>query len=194
MKPEIDQTAIIHETARLVGHVRVGAHAKIGPNCRLNGLAGEITVGRWTHLTDGTTIYGYTEIGAFCLFAEGVYIIECNHNLTKPSINSYFYRNCLGLRAGLKSKGPIKIGCDVWLAKGVTVLGGVTIGNGCVVGAESVVTKNLEAYGVYAGSPAVFKRWRFNEKTREMLKTLNWYSWPDTKLKAHKEFFGRHLE
>jgi acetyltransferase-like isoleucine patch superfamily enzyme len=64
------------------------------------------------------------------------------------------------LEQGLYSKGPVVIGDDVWLGAGVIVLDGANIGTGAIVGAGSVVTKNLPNYAIAVGAPAVIKKYR----------------------------------
>ncbi|MBF0460140.1 MAG: antibiotic acetyltransferase [Magnetococcales bacterium] len=87
----------------------------------------------------------------------------------------------------------VQIGHDVWIGSDVRVLSGASIGNGCVVGARSVVAKELEPYGIYGGVPARLIRLRFPEKHIEQLLTLNWWHWPLPKLLANTAFFSTDL-
>ena len=66
------------------------------------------------------------------------------------------------MEQGVYSKGPVVIGDDVWLGAGAMVLDGVQIGKGCIVGAGSVVTKNLPDYAVAVGVPAKILKNRKN--------------------------------
>ena len=73
---------------------------------------------------------------------------------------------------------PTIIGCDVWIGVGAVVLQGVTIGHGACIGANSVVTKSVPPYTIVAGAPAREIRQRFDEKTRERLLALRWWTMP----------------
>lgn len=75
------------------------------------------------------------------------------------------------------TKGDVIIGSDCWICSGATILSGVTIGDGAVVAACSVVTKNVEAYAVVGGNPARFIKWRFDEEQRNMLTASQWWYW-----------------
>lgn len=68
-------------------------------------------------------------------------------------------------------KGPIIIEDDVWIGFGAIILSGVTLGKGCVIGAGSVVTKNVPPYAIYAGNRVV--KYRFNENVIKKLMKFN---------------------
>lgn len=75
-----------------------------------------------------------------------------------------------------------KIGNDVWLGIRTIVLGGVTIADGAVIGAGSVVTKDVGPYEIWAGNPARFIRKRFDDETIRKLLESKWWDWDDEKL------------
>ena len=76
------------------------------------------------------------------------------------------------------SKGPVVIGHDVWIGRGATILSGVTIGDGAVVAAHSVVTKSVGPYSIVAGNPARLVRQRFSEDQTAALLRICWWDWP----------------
>ena len=80
------------------------------------------------------------------------------------------------------SKGPVFIGNDVWIGRSSIVLGGVKINDGAVVGAGSVVTKEVPHYAIVAGSPAKIIKYRFDEDTIQQLIKINWWSFSDAEL------------
>lgn len=82
-----------------------------------------------------------------------------------------------------KTKGDIHIGSDVWLGEGCMIMGGVTIGDGAVVGARAVVTKNVEAYSVVGGVPAKHIKYRFDKATIKKLLKIKWWDWDEEKIK-----------
>ena len=82
-------------------------------------------------------------------------------------------------------KGPIIIGNDVYVGFESIVLSGVTIGDGAVIAARSVITKDVEPYSITAGNPAQHVRYRFDEPTREALLRIKWWDWSTSKVAAH---------
>lgn len=125
---------------------------------------------------------GYTlRIGSFCSIASGVKIfLGMNHRTdwitTYPF--SAFFDAASHIKNSSISKGNVTIGSDVWLCANCTILSGVNIGHGAVVGTGAVVTKDIEPYAIVAGNPAKMVRWRFDCKTRETLLKIAWWNWP----------------
>jgi virginiamycin A acetyltransferase len=83
------------------------------------------------------------------------------------------------------SKGDTIIGNDVWLGNSVTVMPGVKIGDGAVVGTNSTVTKDIEPYSIVGGNPAKLIRKRFDDNTISFLLKLQWWDWPIDKISAN---------
>ena len=81
------------------------------------------------------------------------------------------------------NKGDIFIGNDVWIGYEAVVLAGVTIGDGAVIGARAVVTKDVPPYAVVGGVPARLIRRRFPDDTISALLALKWWDWPADKIK-----------
>jgi acetyltransferase-like isoleucine patch superfamily enzyme len=86
------------------------------------------------------------EIGEHCMFANGCFITDGNHRFDDPSRPVPWQ--------GFTSKGPTRIGANVWCGANVVITSGVTIGERCVIGANSVVTTDLPAFSIAAGAPA----------------------------------------
>lgn len=123
-------------------------NVKIGNNCMLLPMKdSEIIVKRNTTITDFVIIGGIGScyIGEDSLISPFCHLVSHNHSFGKGEL--------IRMQPG-KSKGPIHLEGDNWLGSGVKVLDGVTIEKGVVVGAGAVVTKDLDAYGIYAGVPA----------------------------------------
>jgi hypothetical protein len=85
------------------------------------------------------------------------------------------------------TNGPIIIGNDVWIAREVIVLSGVSIGDGAVVAAGAVVTNDVAPYEVVGGVPAHHLRWRFDEETRSGLCEIAWWKWPIERVATHRD-------
>ena len=91
------------------------------------------------------------------------------------------------------SKGNIIIKNDVWIGAHSIILGGVTINNGVIVAANSVVTKNVPAYSIVGGSPAKVIGYRFEKNTINKIEALAWWDWPISKVKEYKSIFEKEL-
>lgn len=130
-------------------------------------------------------------IGKFCSISEGVTIfLGGNHNTqwntTYPfgDMPDHFpeFNHIDGHPA---TKGDVQIGNDVWLGRNVTILSGITIADGAVIGAETVVTKNVGPYEIWAGNPGKLVKKRFSEERINILLELKWWDWDIVKIKAH---------
>jgi acetyltransferase-like isoleucine patch superfamily enzyme len=77
------------------------------------------------------------------------------------------------------SEDRIVIGSDVWIGRDAVLLGGITIGDGAIVGAYSVVAKDVPPYSVVVGNPAQVIRYRFDRPTVAALLRIRWWDWPD---------------
>ena len=86
------------------------------------------------------------EIGDHCMFANGCFITDAGHRFDDPHTPVPWQ--------GFVTKGPTRIGDNVWCGAHVVVTSGVTIGERCVIGANSVVTADVPAFSLAAGAPA----------------------------------------
>lgn len=114
---------------------------------------GTLRLGDAVHVTQGCVIAsGACEltIGSNTIIGEYSSIRNTNHGIARGQPIRYQPQTCR----------PIHIGQDVWIGRGCAILGGVTIGDGAVVGANSVVTRDVEPYAIVAGVPAQVLRYR----------------------------------
>lgn len=86
------------------------------------------------------------------------------------------------------SKGDIIIGNDVWIGNFCNILSGVTIGDGAVVAACAVVTKDVPPYAVVAGNPARVVKYRFSEEQIAALLRIRWWDWEKEKIDREMDF------
>ncbi|WP_281040324.1 MULTISPECIES: CatB-related O-acetyltransferase [unclassified Mesorhizobium] len=84
---------------------------------------------------------------------------------------------------GLGTRGPIVVGHDVWIGARAIIMSGVTIGNGAVIGAGSVVTKDVPPYAIVAGSPARIIRYRFSPDVVDRIQASEWWTWSDERIR-----------
>jgi len=129
-------------------------------------------------------------VGKFCSFAEEVtMLLSVEHRtdwVTTYPFNQFFWetRHILGHPS---SKGDIIIGNDVWVGYRTTILSGVRIDSGAVIGASSVVASDVGAYEVWAGNPARKIRDRFSDHDKLALLKIAWWNWPIEKILDHAE-------
>ena len=135
------------------GRIRVGDQGWIEKGAVLRAFDGSILTGTNVYLGPYVTIYGHggVEIGDQTLVSMHTTILSSNH--TVPGREKT-------IRAQPDILLPTKIGRDVWIGANAVVVGGVTIGDGCVIGAGAVVTKDLPPYSVAMGVPAKIVRSR----------------------------------
>lgn len=132
-------------------------------------------------------------IGKFCAIASGVQFIMGSANHRISSISTYPFHVFGGAWAEntpphlsqLPFKGDIVIGNDVWIGYEAVILAGVTVGDGAVIGARAVVTKDVPPYTIVGGVPAKPIRKRFSEDLIAALLELRWWDWPEERLKAN---------
>jgi virginiamycin A acetyltransferase len=82
-------------------------------------------------------------------------------------------------------RGDTVVGHDVWIGYAATIMPGVRIGNGAIIGACSVVTRDVPPYAIVAGNPARIVRTRFDEATIARLQGVAWWNWPIEKVTRH---------
>jgi Acetyltransferase (isoleucine patch superfamily) len=137
----------------------------------------------------GDYTYGYPKIlgrgdlkiGKFCSFAENITIllgVEHNSNWVTTYPFSSIFLEANHISGHPKSKGGIIIGNDVWIGQNATILSNLSIGNGAVIGACSVVTKDVEPYSIVAGNPAIHKKYRVPDEWIDALQKIKWWDWP----------------
>ena len=150
---------------------------------------------RW--LAEQAKLYKLS-IGKYCSFAAeiDIYVGRLGRHPTE-FLSTYPIGMVHGpLPRGDKSRShegdlSVHIGSDVWVARGVQIMAGVTIGHGAIVGAKAVVTKSIPPYGIAIGAPAQLLRYRFDERIIERLLKLRWWDLPPETLTKNNHIFNR---
>ena len=128
-------------------------------------------------------------IGKFCAIAEGVKFIMNGANHRMNSVTTYPF-NIMGggweqftpSLDDLPLKGDTVVGNDVWIGQNVTVMPGIYIGDGAIIAANSVVTKDIPPYCIAGGNPCRVIRKRFGEDLIAYLLDLKWWDWDADKI------------
>lgn len=128
------------------------------------------------------------EIGKFCSISNDVKIIlGGNHRYdwitTYPfPALPHYYPEASSIKGTPSTKGSVIIGNDVWIGYGATILSGVKIGDGAVIGARAVVVKNVSPYSIVVGNPGREIKKRFDDETINRLLQIKWWNWPLDKI------------
>ena len=168
-------------------------------------LADNISVGKYSYYSlddDPDTVFdrdvvhynypghGSLKIGSFVSIAVGVEIIMGAANHATDCFSSFPF-NQVSLdwarwttieKKDMPDRGDTIIGNDVWIGRQATIMPGVRIGDGAIIGAHAVVAKDVPAYAVVVGNPAKVVRFRFEDETIEFLEALRWWDFSDGQL------------
>lgn len=131
----VDPTSYVHASSRVATDLQTEEYVFIGPDC---------------------VVGAGTSIGRYSLLAARVAVVGDDHRSDQVGVPMQF--------TGRPDQRPTRIGRDVWLGHGVTVMRGVRIGDGAIVAAGAVVTKDVPAYEIWAGVPAARLRVRFADE------------------------------
>lgn len=159
-------------------HASIDDYSYLGPNSRL--------------------IYG--TVGKFCSIGGGSIIGMGTHTLNHISTSSIFTAISNGTGSKWTKKQtyeehtPVTVGNDVWIGIHSMIMGGVTIGNGAVIGAGAVVTKDVPPYAIVGGVPAKIIKYRFSEDVIEKLEASKWWTLEDEILKKNIDLFQKPLK
>jgi acetyltransferase-like isoleucine patch superfamily enzyme len=122
-------------------------------------------------------------VGDFCSIADGVTAITHGHNSKWVSTYPFGVMACWQTKTpGHPKTWDIKVGNDVWIGQGAVLM--ADVGDGAIVGAASVVRKDIPPYAIAYGNPCEVKGYRFTHKQIEALLAIAWWNWP--KEKIHK--------
>lgn len=174
------------------GTTRIGPGCAFEPPCVLGGACNfktAIRVGAWSNIAGekGRGEIREVTIGRYCSIADNVNINPTQHPVDWLGITARQYnQGYLGFdRFGGKdvqvkewqSSERVEIGNDVWIGTNAVIMGGVKIGDGAIVAAGAVVTKDVPPYAIVGGVPAKVIKYRFDEATIQELLALQWWNY-----------------
>ncbi len=203
---EIDRTAMIYKDAR-VKESSMGRCTSIGDHSKMDysRVADYGRIDRFNHIyyadlgrhsyTGQDTVIMHAKIGNFCSVSWNVTIGPADHRYDRITTHSFLYNNIDNLRPEGQEAAYNRfipkcvVGNDVWIGTGTVILRGVEIGNGAVVAAGAVVTKDIPPYAIVAGVPARIIGYRFSEVIIQKLQKLQWWKWDDETIRENYMYF-----
>lgn len=170
----------------------------IGRNCNISNSV----IGGNTYMANGCE-FSNAKIGRFCSIAQNVQMAVGRHpSSTFVSTSPLFYSENSYLGKGLNIDNrfceyvktangySLEIGNDVWIGMNVTILEGVTIGDGAIIAACSCVVKDVPPYAIVGGVPAKIIRYRFEEEDIQKLMHAKWWNWTEEEIKKQAHTFS----
>lgn len=188
------ENSFIPETGS-VGNMAVVLNTTIGEGC----LIGSFSKMAYSKMDTMSYIGDYTvvinsNIGKFSSISWGVTIGPEEHDYTRLTNHSFLYSLKSFNLTPYKHYSPFekecKIGNDVWIGCNSTILRGVTIGDGAVIGANSLVNKDVPPYSIVVGSPAKIVKYRFSPEIIEALIDVKWWDIPLSIISENTELFA----
>lgn len=182
------------QTGTRIFNYSVSPNTPIGKKVmiRKNTEVGNISIGDYSYISGPRSFVRNCSIGKYCSIARNVIIGVDDHNIhfltTSPIITDKHY-GFIQTSVSEPQKKLVQIGNDVWIGINAIIMRGVTIGDGAVIAAGSVVTKDVEPYSVCGGVPAKHIKYRFSKEIIDKLLIIKWWNWDVEKIKSNINFF-----
>lgn len=146
-------------------------------------IIGDFSYINYNSFVSHTSIGKFCSVGPFCIIGMG------NHpSRSFVSTSPYLYIKGSFLPKSLYDESPkVKIGNDVWIGAHVTIINGVTIGDGAIIGANSVVIRDVPSYAIVGGVPARVIRQRFTDMEINHLNKIQWWNQSEVWLRENAE-------
>jgi virginiamycin A acetyltransferase len=155
--------------------------------------ASDVTIGDHSRINGPIRLGGFSSItiGRYCAIGSGVTMRSSDHDTRRANIQVALHES-LGL-GNLDVAGPVRVMNNVWIGDQVIILRGVTVGDGAVLGAGSIVTRDIPAFSVAVGSPARVIRSRFTSDVVEALVRIAWWDWDRARIERNLDFLSADL-
>lgn len=139
---------------------------------------------------------GTVKIGRYCSFAQDIRYFGANHPIHSAILSPYFYNSKWGgYSVKDVERNQLTVGNDVWVGYGTIITSSCHfIGNGSIIGAGSIVTKDVKPYSIVVGSPAKLLKMRFDEDVCSALEESNWYNLEPDEIMQYYSFLNDPLE
>lgn len=187
--PAVSIMAFVDGVSEICKKARVYASARIVNS----------KIGKYTYIGNHTTLV-HVNIGNFCSVANECHIGMGTHTLAHLSTSPIFTEKNNGTGyswvrdSAINPYKRVEIGNDVWIGFRAIILGGIKIGDGAVIGAGAVVTKDVPPYAIVGGVPARIIRYRFDRTVINELENIQWWAFPDSILREHIYQFQNSID
>ena len=170
-------------------NIKFGGKNAIPERCN---FSGNITIGYATTLGYNNFFGGEVIVGNYCQLGADVAIHTTNHPVSYMS--TYINQNLFkGELKTLKETNKVTIGNDVWIGHNVIIVGNVTIGNGAILAAGCVVTKDVPPFTIVGGVPAKIIKKRFSDHIIQEIEALQWWNLSNIELEKIKPLFFKNF-
>lgn len=164
-------------------------------------IAKKSNISAITHIGSGTRIngkivikgHGEAFIGKYCAIGDGVRIITSNHATNYMNLQIALQHK-LGVSVPVDNRQGVEIGHNVWVGDASILLPGVKIGNGAVIAAGAVVTKDVPPFAIFGGNPAKKIRYRFSEENCIICEKLAWWEWDESEMCDQRNLFDQLMD
>ncbi len=171
-------------------HTRFSKEIYLGAFSRIENT----TIGNYTRIKPLCNIFN-AEIGKYCSIAKGTKIGLGKHPTYLLSTNSIFYKqgisDSFARPIDFNEFETVHIGNDVWIGLESVIMDGVTIGDGAIIAARSVVTKDVPPYSIVGGAPAKVIKYRFDQAIIDLLLKIKWWELNDDEIKEKLSLFTK---
>lgn len=137
--------------SKILDVLEYDVNSKFEPNVYISD-AKNIKIGRYVRINENVILQGHIEIGKYVMIAPNTSILTTNHIYSDLHIPMV----CQGESRPM----PVKIDDDVWIGRNCVILPGIHIGKGSIIGANTVVTKNVEPFSIVGGVPGKLIKYR----------------------------------
>ena len=184
--PQLGLEPFLHPKAVVNGSA-LGAYVEIGEGSHILGSV----IGDYSYTARYADI-AYSVLGKFVNVAAFTRLNPGEHPYHRASLHHFMYRSSYfwpdetdeAEVFDWRRSRPVRVGHDSWIGHGAVVMKGVTVGNGAIIAAKAVVTKDVPPYAVVGGNPAHFIKWRHPGTVADRLQALGWWDWDHLRLKA----------
>ena len=169
--------------------VKVGKYVRIRKGCE---LGADVEIGDYSYISGPRSYVEAAQIGKYCSIARQVVIGVSDHNYKWVSTHPFLVESAYNIiRKDICQQQKLRpiIGNDVWIGINCIIARGVKVGDGAVIAAGSIVTKDVAPYSIVGGIPARHIKYRFEEHICQYLIDIKWWDWDEKKIIENIDMF-----